>query len=305
MLQSGSKSLYHHVDYGRDNCHWLHRKRKLRYTPRNPPPRFLCLELLCLSTWQLYLHQLSSVSSPFIIGGRLLSQAFTPPQIGASTTTLFPSLHALERSSPVVFIKSTKDFLLYTTFTQSLLWASSENSSSPCTCCLISVPRWITSTPAQSPCALVQFLFSRFLPIPCLCLTAAHPVTTPVQVKIGCQSLSPCCISLPLSGFSSILPWEITVTKANFFGEITTPSDPWTYGTQLFPSAVILLVFNYFITDCYMYENSTVWILLQLSKFPGKIRGVTLVPLKTQSPRQNFLRHIYPSYCLSVYTTIC
>jgi hypothetical protein len=21
MLQSGSKSLYHHVDYGRDNCH--------------------------------------------------------------------------------------------------------------------------------------------------------------------------------------------------------------------------------------------------------------------------------------------
>jgi len=63
-----------------------------------------------------------------------------------------------------------------------------------------------TGTPAQSSCALVQFLFSRFLLIPCLCLTAAHPVTTPVQVKIGCQSLSPCCISLPLSGSSSILP---------------------------------------------------------------------------------------------------
>jgi hypothetical protein len=63
-----------------------------------------------------------------------------------------------------------------------------------------------TGTPAQSPCALVQFLFSRFLPIPCLCLTAAHPVITPVQVKIGCQSLSPCCIPLPLSGSSSILP---------------------------------------------------------------------------------------------------
>jgi hypothetical protein len=63
-----------------------------------------------------------------------------------------------------------------------------------------------TGTPAQSPCALVQFLFSRFLPIPCLCLTAAHPVTTPVQVKIGCQSLSPCCIPLPFSGSSSILP---------------------------------------------------------------------------------------------------
>jgi len=69
MLQSGSKSLYHHVDYGRDHCHWSHRKRKLRYTPRNPPPRFLCLELLRLSAWQLHLHHLSLVSSPFIKGG--------------------------------------------------------------------------------------------------------------------------------------------------------------------------------------------------------------------------------------------
>jgi hypothetical protein len=113
MLQSGSKILYHHVHYGRDYCHWLHRKRKLRYTPRNPPPRFLCLELLCLSAWQLHLHQLFLVSSPFIIGGRLLSQAFAPPQLGAFTTALFPSLHALERSSHVVFIKSIRDFLLY------------------------------------------------------------------------------------------------------------------------------------------------------------------------------------------------
>jgi hypothetical protein len=96
----------------RDHCHWLHRKRKLRYTPRNPPPRFLCLELLRLSAWQLHLHQLSLVSSPFVIDGRLLSQAFAPPQLGASATALFPSLHALERSSPVVFIKSTRDFLL-------------------------------------------------------------------------------------------------------------------------------------------------------------------------------------------------
>jgi hypothetical protein len=60
--------------------------------------------------------------------------------------------------------------------------------------------------------------------------------------------------------------------------------------------AVILLVFNRFITNCYIYENSTVWIILPQSKFPGKIGGVTLVPLKTQSPRQNFLGHIYPSY---------
>ena len=71
------------------------------------------------------------------------------------------------------------------------------------------------------------------------------------------------------------------------------------------PCAVIMLVFNRFITNCYIYKNNTVWIILPLSKFLGKIGGVTLVPLKTQSPRQNFLGHIYPSYCLSVYTTIC
>ena len=71
------------------------------------------------------------------------------------------------------------------------------------------------------------------------------------------------------------------------------------------PCVVILLVFNSFITNYYIYENSIVWIILPLSKFPGKIRGVTLVPLKTQSPRQNFLGHIYPSYCLSIYITIC
>jgi hypothetical protein len=49
----------------------------------------------------------------FIIGGRLLSQALAPPQLGASATALFPFLHALERSSSVVFIKSIRDFLLY------------------------------------------------------------------------------------------------------------------------------------------------------------------------------------------------
>ena len=71
------------------------------------------------------------------------------------------------------------------------------------------------------------------------------------------------------------------------------------------PCVVFLLVFTSFITNCYIYENSTVWIILPLSKFLGKIGGVTTVPLKTQSPSQNFLGHIYPSCCLSVYTTIC
>jgi hypothetical protein len=32
--------------------------------------------------------------------------------------------------------------------------------------------------------------------------------------------------------------------------------------------AVILLIFNSFITNCYIYKNSTVWMILQLSKFP-------------------------------------
>jgi len=107
------KVLYHHMDYERDYCHWLHRKRKLWYAPHNPSSQFLCLELLCLSAWQLNLHQLSLMSLPFIIGGRLLSQVFAPPQLGASITALFLSLHAQERSSHVVFIKSTRDFLLY------------------------------------------------------------------------------------------------------------------------------------------------------------------------------------------------
>jgi len=206
MLQSGSKSLYHHVYHGRVHCHWLHRKRNLRYTPRNPPPRFLSLELLRLSAWQLHLHQLSLVSSPFIIGGRLLTQALAPPQLGASTTALFPFLHALERSSPVVFIKSIRDFLLYNFYTVSALSFIWELFFSLHPLSHYSTTLDPTGTLAQSPCALVQFLFSRFLPIHCLYLTAAHPITTHVQVKIGCQSLSPCCISLPLSGSSSILP---------------------------------------------------------------------------------------------------
>jgi len=119
-------------------------------------------------------------------------------------------------------------------------------------------------------------------------------------------------IFIPLLYFSSIIgvfinsPLEKSQSpNQTSFGEITTSSDPWTYGTQLFLCAVVLLVFNRFITNCYIYENSTIWIILPLSKFPGKIGGVTLVPLKTQSPSQNFLGHIYPSYCLSVYTTIC
>jgi len=138
--------------------------------------------------------------SPFITG-------VCTPSIRCLHNNSFSILTCIERSSPVVFIKSTRVFLLSTTFhtvsTLSFIW---ELFFSMHLLSHYSTSLDPMGTHAQSLCALVQFLFSRFLPIPCLCLTATHPVITPVQVKIGCQSLSPCCISLPLSGSSSILP---------------------------------------------------------------------------------------------------
>ena len=119
-------------------------------------------------------------------------------------------------------------------------------------------------------------------------------------------------IFIPLLYFSSIIRVVINSPIENS----QTPNLPFLEKSPLHqildhtepncsPCAVFLLVFTSFITNCYIYENSTVCIILPLCKFPGKIGGVTTVPLKTQSPRQNFLGHIYPSYCLSVYTTIC
>jgi len=104
---------------------------------------------------------------------------------------IFPSLHALERSSLVAFIKSTRDFLLYN-FSHSLcselhlgtllLLASVVSLQylvgSFGYSCTISVCSHAISVLQMSPYSLL------------LCLTAAHPVTTFIQVKIGCQSLS-------------------------------------------------------------------------------------------------------------------
>ena len=120
---------------------------------------------------------------------------------------IFPSLHALERSSHVAFIKSTRDFLMYN-FSYSLYFELHLGTlfllapivslqyliGSYGYSCTISVCSRAISVLQISPYSLL------------LCLTAAHPVITLVQVKIGCQSLSPCCISLPLSGSSTILP---------------------------------------------------------------------------------------------------
>jgi len=135
--------------------------------------------------------------SPFIIG-------VCTPSIRCLCNSSLSILVCIGKVFACCLHQEHKRLPIVQLFTQSLLWASSGNSSSPCTCCLITVPP--TSSPSQSSCAFAQFMFSRFLPIPCLYLTAAHPVTTPVQVKIGCQSLSPSCISLSLSGSSSIFP---------------------------------------------------------------------------------------------------
>ena len=217
---------------------------------------------------------------------------FAPPQLGASTTALFPSLHALERSLHVVFIKSTRDFLLYNLYTVSAMSFIWELLFSLHLLSHYSTSLDPSGTLAQSPCALVQFLFSRFLPIPCLCFTTAHPVTTPVQVKNRVP------IFIPLLYFSSIIrvfinsPLEksqspnLASLEKSPLHQILDHAEP-----NCSPCAVILLVFNSFITNCYIYENSTVWIILPLSNFPGKIVGVTTIPLKTQPPRQNFLGH--------------
>jgi hypothetical protein len=127
-----------------------------------------------------------------------------------------------------------------------------------------------------------------------------------------CVSQNRVPIFIPLLYFSSIIrvfinsPLEksqspnLTSLEKSLLHQILEHTEP-----NCSPCAVILLVFNRFITNYYIYENSTVWIILPLSKFSGKIGEVTLVPLKTQSPRQNFSGHIYPSYCLFVYTIIC
>jgi len=146
------------------------------------------------------------VSSSFNIGGRLVSQAFAPPQLGAFATALFPSLYALEMSSPVVFIKSTRDFLLYN-FSHSL--CSELHLGTLLLLASVVLLQYLVGSYRYS-CTISVFpraiSILQILLIPCLYLTATYPVTTHVQVKIGCQSLSPCCISLPLSGSSSILP---------------------------------------------------------------------------------------------------
>jgi len=55
-------------------------------------------------------------------------------------------------------------------------------------------------------------------------LKAAHPVTTPIQVKVGGQSLSLTVFLFHYQGFHQFSHREITVTESNLFEEITTAS---------------------------------------------------------------------------------
>jgi len=120
---------------------------------------------------------------------------------------IFPSLHALERSLLVAFIKSTRDFLLYNFFTQSLLWASSGNSSSPCTYRLITIPRWILRVLLHNlrvlSCNFGSPDFSLFFAFMFDSSLSCHN-TYPSQNRVSI--FIPLCISLPWSGSSLILP---------------------------------------------------------------------------------------------------
>ena len=151
-----------------------------------------------------YIISLNSIFA-FIIDGRLL-QTFAPPQLGVYAIAHLSILAYIGKVFVVVFIKSTRDFLLYNLNTVSTLSFIQEHLFSLHLLSHYSTSLDPTGTHVQPSCALVQFMFTKFLLIPRLCLTVAHHVTTPIWVKIGCQSLSFCCISFSSSGSSSILP---------------------------------------------------------------------------------------------------
>jgi hypothetical protein len=94
------------------------------------------------------------VSSPFIIGNRLLSQEFAPPQLGASATAHVSILACIGKVFAYCLYQEHKRLPIVQLFTQSLLRASSGNTSSPCTCCLIIVPHCILRVLLHNLCVL-------------------------------------------------------------------------------------------------------------------------------------------------------
>jgi len=161
------------------------------------------------------------MSSPFIIGGRTLliwcfcnSSSFHPCMHWKGPR-LLPLSRAQETSYCTTFSHSfcselhLRTLLLLAPVVSLQYLVGSYGYS-----CTISVCSRAISVLQISPYYLL------------LCLTAAHPVTTFIQVKIGCQSLSHCVFLFHYQGLHQFSLREIIVTESNFFGEITTPSDP-------------------------------------------------------------------------------
>ena len=141
------------------------------------------------------------MSSPFI-DDRLLSQAFAPPQLGASATAHLSILACIGKVLTYYLYQEHKR-LHVVHFTHSLcselhlgtllllapvvslqyLVGSSGYS------CIISMCSREILVLQISPYSL--FLY----------FTVAHSVTTFIQVKIGCQSLSPCVFLFHYQGF--------------------------------------------------------------------------------------------------------
>jgi hypothetical protein len=142
---------------------------------------------------------------------------------------IFPSLHALKKSSLVAFIKSTRDFLLYNFFFSHSLCSELHQGTLLLLAPIVSLQYLVGSygyscTISVCSRAILVLQISPYSLL--LCLTAAHPVTTFIQVKIGCQSLSLVVFLFHYQVLHQFSLREITVTESNFFGEITTPSDP-------------------------------------------------------------------------------
>ena len=216
--------------------------------------------------------------SPFITGVRT-------PSIRClyNSSSFHPCMHW---KGPCVlsFIQSTRDFLLYN-FSHSL-YSKLHLGTLLLLAPVVSLQYLVGSY--EYSCTI--FVYSRAISvfqIPLYSLlmfdssSSCHN-TYPSQNKV--PIFIPLCISLSLLGSSSILPSRnhrpnLTSLEKSPLHQILDHTEP-----NCSPCAVILLVFTSFITNCYIYENSVIWMILQLRKFPGKIRGVTLVPLKTQSP---------------------
>ena len=140
---------------------------------------------------------------------------------------IFPSLHVLERSSHVAFIKSTRDFPLYN-FSYSL-------------CFELHLGTLFLLAPVVS----LQYLV-RSYKYSCIIYVCPHAISilqiSPYSLLIfdnnsSCHKTYPSQNRVPIftsfvvflfyyQGLHQFSLREIIVTESNFFGEITTLSDP-------------------------------------------------------------------------------